>query len=115
MSKLKTTLRAIVAAALVTPLFAAAASSDTFMNGQSIYGQPGPGGANARVVDVSSAKFIAVEYGDTVTFTNAGKTFVWTFNGLSRRAVDLAKIAPAGFSDRELVVYIGRNTLTNRN
>lgn len=115
MSKLKTTLRALVAAVLVTPLLALAAAPDTFMNGQSIYGQPGAGGSNARVVDVASAKYVNVEYGDTVTFTNAGKTFVWTFNGLSRRAVDVSKIAPDGFSDRGLVVYVGRNTLTNRN
>ena len=50
--------------------------------------------------------------GETVTFRSEGKEFSWTFNGLDRRPVDLAKIAPAGFTGKSLNVYVAQNPLT---
>ena len=49
-----------------------------------------------------------------VTFRSEGKEFSWTFNGLGGRAVDVAKIAPAGFPAKPLTVYIGRDPLTRQ-
>lgn len=91
---------------------ASAMAADTFANGQSFYGQPAQQAAKARVVDVSTARHLNVAYGDTVTFRSEGKEFSWTFNGLDRRPVDLAKIAPAGFTGKSLNVYVAQNPLT---
>lgn len=92
----------------------AATGTGTFMNGQSYYGQPTSQAAAARVVDVASSRPINVVHGETVTFRSEGKEFSWTFNGLGGRAVDVAKIAPAGFPAKPLTVYIGRDPLTRQ-
>jgi hypothetical protein len=53
-------------------------------------------------------------YGESVTFRSGGQLFTWTFNGLDRRAVDVSKIAPAGFPTKPLVVYVGLNPANRR-
>ena len=91
-----------------------AAGADTFRNGESLYGHPSGEATNARVVDVGgSTVSIAVPYGETVTFRSDGQRFTWTFDGLDRRAVDIAKIAPAGFPAKPLTIYVGRS-IANR-
>lgn len=85
------------------------AGAETFRNGESFYGQPSRGGADARVVDVGATKYINVQYGETVTFRNQGKEFTWTFDGLDQRAVDVQKIAPAGFAATPVTAYVARN------
>ena len=90
----------------------AAPGTGTFMNGQSYYGQPTSQAAAARVVDIASARPINVAHGETVTFRSEGKEFSWTFNGLGGRAVDVTKIAPAGFSANRVSVYVGQDPLT---
>jgi len=105
----------LIAALLATGMTAlsgiAAAQSDTFMNGQSYYGQPASTGAPARVVDLATTNYVNVSYGETVKFVSGTKTFAWTFNGLSPRAVALNKIAPADFGTKPLTVYVPRNPL----
>lgn len=91
-----------------------AAGADTFRNGQSFYGEPANGTQNARVVDLATAKYANVKYGETVKFVSAGKTFVWTFNGIDQRAVNLAKIAPQDFEAKSLTVYVDKNPLNRR-
>lgn len=94
-----------------------AAGSDTFMNGQSVYGQPTNVeniGSGARIVDVATAPYANVRYGETVKFVNAGKSFAWTFDGLDQRAVNLSKVALRDFDAKSMVVYVGRNPLTRR-
>lgn len=103
-------LRTVALAALsVLPLAGFAASSNTFMNGQSIHGQPAAQGAPVRVVDLTSTERLNVAYGESVTFRSGAQQFSWTFDGLDRRAVDVNQIAPAGFAGRALVVHVGRN------
>ena len=92
----------------------AANGPDTFMNGKSYYGEPTSQVPAARVVDIASSGAINVPYGETVTFRSEGKQFSWTFNGLGGRAVDVAKIAPAGFSAKTFAAYVGRDPLTRR-
>lgn len=90
---------------------AAAANADTFMNGQSYYGQPANSGAPARVVDLATANCVNVKYGETVNFVNGAKTFAWTFDGLSPHAVSLAKIAPPDFGTKPLNIYVEKDPL----
>ena len=100
---------AALAALSVLPLAGYAASGNTFMNGQSIYGQPAAQGAPVRVVGLAYTDRLNVAYGESVTFRSGAKQFSWTFDGLDRRAVDVNQIAPAGFAGRALVVHVGRN------
>ena len=99
-------------AVAVAASLGSAAAADTFRNGESLYGQPATAGATARVVDLNTTKYANVNYGETLIFRADGaKQFAWTFNGLPSRALDLAKIAPAGFSAKDYKVYVGRNVL----
>lgn len=96
------------------PLASLAAGADTFANGQSYYGQPTSPQTATRAVDLGSASRINVTYGESVTFRSGGQLFTWTFNGFDRRAVDVAKIAPAGFPTRPLVVQVGLDPANRR-
>lgn len=94
--------------AFVAVILAAAASNamaagkEVFMNGKSIHGEMATQGSMpSRVVALPEGKplRLAVNYGETITFQAAnGRNFSWTFNGLDRRGVNLASIAPAGFT-----------------
>ncbi|MEW5834469.1 MAG: CzcE family metal-binding protein [Pseudomonadota bacterium] len=98
----------------VLPLAGFAANGNTFMNGQSIYGQPAAQGAPVRVVDLASTDRLNVAYGESVTFRSGTKQFSWTVDGLDRRSVDVNQIAPAGFAGKPVVVYVGRNPSNRR-
>lgn len=105
----------VILALGATSLAASAAGTETFMNGQSIYGQAANAAQATRVIDLSTAKLPNIDYGDTVKFVNdRNQDFTWTFNGLDRRAVGLTAIAPAGFDTRLKSVYVGRNPANRR-
>lgn len=113
MNNLQIIRQAAIAVAVATTLGSALA--DTLRNGESAYGQPATPGATARVVDLKATRYANVNYGETVIFRASGANqFAWTFNGLPNRSVDLAKIAPAGFSATDYKVYVGRNALYRR-
>lgn len=76
------------------------------MNGKSRYGEPATSEAGARVVDVNTAKYLNVRYGEAVTFRNAGREFTWLFNGVEQQSVDLSQIAPPGFISKAFVIYV---------
>lgn len=101
--------RALFAAALA--VFAAAARPAAFAAGESIFGEPGRADSAQRVVDVSSVNRLNVSYGETVMFTNGHEQFSWTFDGLDRRSLDLANIAPAYFAAGPFTIYIGMDPL----
>lgn len=108
-------LRAAALAALsVLPLAGFAASGNTFMNGQSVHGQPAAQGAPVRLVDLASTDRLKVAYGESVTFRSGAQRFSWTFDGLDRRSVDVSQIAPAGFAGKPFVVYVGRDPSNRR-
>lgn len=93
----------------------AIAASETFLNGQSIYGQPASASSATRTVDLSQAPRLNIAYGETVLFRGeAGQQFAWTFNGLDRRAVDLAKIAPPSFGTKAAIAHVGRDPSNRR-
>lgn len=89
-----------------------AAGPDTFPTGRSYYGTLGGDPTASRVVDLGAVKHLNVEYGETITFRNEGKQFTWTFDGLDRRAVELSKIAPAGFPIKALTIHVPGNPST---
>ena len=101
--------RLLCAAFILAPLVASAAPVDHFMDGASVYGDPGTVAAGDRVVDVGTTKAINVSYGETVVFRSGDKQFGWTFDGLGGRPVDLAKIAPQDFSGAAMTVWVGKN------
>ncbi|GKQ59663.1 MAG: CzcE family metal-binding protein [Sphaerotilus natans] len=91
------------------------AAGDTFRNGQSLHGQPATASSTTRVVDLTQTTRPNIAYGETVVFRNAtGQQFAWTFSGLDRRGVDLAKIAPAGFATQDTIADVGRNPANRR-
>ena len=100
----------LVASAVASP----AAGPGTFASGRSYYGSPGGEAANARVVELGALKYINIKYGETITFRSEGKQFTWTFDGLDRLALELSKIAPPGFANKPLTIYIPQDPL-NRN
>lgn len=108
----------LIAALLATGMTAlsgvAAAKSDAFMSGQSYYGQPAAAGTPARLVDLATTDSVNVRFGETVNFVSGTKTFAWTFNGLSPRAVSLTKIAPPDFGTTPLTIYVARDPLNRR-
>lgn len=95
-----------------TPALSMATTHASFRSGASFYGQPAQSAMSDRVVDAAKARFINVAYGETVTFTDGGQRFTWTFNGLDSTRVALADIAPPGFG-RSLKVYVAQNPLSN--
>lgn len=103
---IRTAILSLAAIAASAPIFAHAATCDTtFRNGTCIYGEPSAG-TSARTVDLSTTQRIDAAYGETVEFIDHGHAFAWTFDGLGQRAVDLAKIAPAGFDTGSATVYV---------
>jgi len=102
--------------ATTIPLHAMATGKDVFRNGESVFGQPaGAGSSSARVIDLANTKHVTVPYGETLTFQAPnGKQFSWTFNGLDRRSVAVAKIAPADFPASDGKVYVQPNPLNRR-
>lgn len=103
----------ISASALVASLLfaagavqAASMTNNIMMNGKSVHGEAVVATQGARIVNVDAGKSINVNCGDVVTFQKADKTFTWKFSSVAHRAVDLRAIAPAGFTDKPLKVYI---------
>ena len=100
------TITAVAVAALLSASEALASKPETFANGRSWYGVPNSAEVATQVVDVKSTSAINVNCGDTVTFRSGDKSFSWRFDVASHRAVDLRKIAPAGFAVEKLMVYV---------
>jgi len=88
---------------------AATAANDRMLNGKSVHGEVVAATSTTRVVNVDAGKAINVNCGDVVTFQAAGKSFTWKFNSAAHRALDVREIAPQGFSDKKLMVYVSRN------
>lgn len=85
-----------------------AAGNDRMFNGKSVHGEAVTATQGARVVKVDAGKAINVNCGDVVTFQSAGKSFTWKFSSASHRALDVRDIAPQGFTDKKLMVYVSR-------
>ncbi|MFN3302143.1 MAG: CzcE family metal-binding protein [Roseateles sp.] len=85
------------------------ARNETMANGKSVHGQVVAQSQHDRVVNVDAQKSINVDCGDVVTFKKSGQSFTWKFDSVRHGAVDLRTIAPAGFTDQKLTVYVSRS------
>ena len=86
-----------------------APANDRMLNGKSVHGEVVAATPDARIVNVDAGKAINVNCGDVVTFQSAGKNFTWKFNSAGHRPLDVRTIAPQGFTDKKLMVYVSRN------
>lgn len=87
----------------------AGTAQHSMTNGRSVHGTPASAQQDSRVVDVTQARTLNVACGQTVVFRRGDQSFAWTFDAVDHRAVKLASIAPPGFADQTLTIYISRN------
>jgi hypothetical protein len=62
-----------------------------------------------RTIAISGeTKWVNVNHGEVIRFVSNGREFTWYFDGVSQpRPFDMADIAPAGFLDHGVKVYVG--------
>jgi len=107
--------RNLSATALIASLFVAMSAqatpqrNDAMLNGKSVHGEAVAAPQNARIVNLDAGKSVNVKCGEVITFQKAGKSFSWKFDSAQHRAVDVRTIAPAGFADKPLMVYVSRS------
>jgi len=62
---------------------------------------------NRTIAITEGTRWVNVTHYEVVRFTSEGREFIWYFDGLAQPGpFDLAKIAPAGFVDHRVTVYI---------
>ncbi len=61
-----------------------------------------------RTIDISGGtKWVNVKHGEVIRFVSNGREFTWYFDGVSQpRPFDMAEIAPAGFVEHGVKVYV---------
>lgn len=106
----------------ITSLLAVTLSAATLMAGAAtrtdLLGEPAqqPSAQRAvvtagyeRTIDIAGGtKWVNVTHGEVVRFVANGREFTWYFDGVSQpQPFDLSEIAPAGFIDHGVKVYVG--------
>jgi hypothetical protein len=108
--KMRVLTAAVLATLASSAAWAASEGGDTLSN----YGTP----VQSQKVDETvhlrpDSRWVNVNYGETVRFVAQGSdgsqhSFAWRFNVASDVfSVDLGKVAPVGFPDRQVRVYVG--------
>jgi len=61
-----------------------------------------------RTIDITGGtKWVNVKHGEVIRFVSNGREFTWYFDGVSQpRPFDMAEIAPAGFVEHGVKVYV---------
>ncbi len=101
----------------VLALSAASLSAYAAMKPADLFGEPAQAPSNERAVYSAPAertiaitgdtKWVNVNHYEVVRFTSNGKEFTWYFDGMAQaRPFNLAEIAPAGFVNRSVAVYV---------
>ena len=64
--------------------------------------------AAGRTIDITGGtKWVNVKHGEVIRFVSNGREFTWYFDGVAQpRPFDLAEIAPAGFVNHSVTVYV---------
>jgi hypothetical protein len=76
------------------------------------FGRAGAESQVTRVVDTTrSTQYLNLVCGETVAFTNGKEQFIWKFDVMGHRPVELSKIAPAAFAGSTLKIYVAKNEL----
>ena len=62
-----------------------------------------------RTIDITGGtKWVNVNHGEVIRFVSNGREFTWYFDGVSQpQPFDMTEIAPAGFVERGVKVYVG--------
>jgi hypothetical protein len=65
--------------------------------------------AYGRTIEITGGtKWVNVNHGEVVRFVSNGREFTWYFDGMSQpQPFDMSEIAPAGFVDHGVKVYVG--------
>lgn len=74
-----------------------------------LYGRVGDAAVASRVVDITKAKYINIDCGETISFTNGKDSFSWKFDVIGHRTVDIKKIAPKSFESADFLIYVDAN------
>lgn len=87
-------------------------TSSTTRTADRTFGRAGAESQVSRVVDTTrSTQYLNLVCGETVEFTNGKEQFIWKFDVMGHRPVDLSKIAPAAFAGSTLKIYVAKNEL----
>jgi hypothetical protein len=63
--------------------------------------------ANRTIIVTGETKWVNVQHFEVIRFVSNGREFTWYFDGLAQpTAFDLMQIAPAGFVDHGVTVYV---------
>jgi hypothetical protein len=66
--------------------------------------------ADRTIAVTGDTKWVNVNHGEVVRFVSNGQAFTWYFDGMAQpRPFDLSEIAPAGFVNQGVTVYISPN------
>jgi hypothetical protein len=78
-----------------------------------LLGDPAPVAAATRTIVLTPAtRHVNVTGGQIVKFVNGEKSFAWNFDGAEDvSAFDLARVAPAGTLDHQVMAYIAPNPM----
>jgi len=98
-------------------LAAASLSASAAMKPVALYGEPAQAPSLERAIVTAVAdrtieitdktKWVNVTHYEVIRFVSKGREFAWYFDSLAQpRPFDLMEIAPAGFVDRSVKVYV---------
>jgi len=101
----------------VLTLSAASLSAGAAFKPTDLFGEPAVTPSSERAIVTAVAdrtitlkgdtKWVNVTHGEVVRFASNGREFTWYFDGVNQpRPFDLAEIAPAGFVDHGVKVYV---------
>jgi Heavy-metal resistance protein CzcE len=101
----------------VLTLSAASLSAGASMKPTDLLGEPAAAPSLERAVFTAVAdrtisvtgdtKWVNVKHYEVIRFVSNGREFTWYFDGLAQpRPFDLAQIAPAGFVNHSVTVYV---------
>ena len=66
--------------------------------------------ADRTITITRETKWVNVKHSEVVRFVSNGREFTWLFDGVAQHgAFDLMQIAPAGFLDHSVTVYVSPN------
>ena len=106
----------------VLTLSAASLSAGAVSKASALFGEPvvAPSAERAIVTAVAGrtitlagdTKWVNVNHYDVVQFASNGREFTWSFDGMAGpHSFDLSEIAPAGFVNHGVTVYVADNAL----
>jgi len=110
-------MKLLIPSIAVLTLSAASLSAGAALKPTDLYGEPAQAPSLERAIITAVAdrtitiddktKWVNVNHYEVVRFASNGQEFTWYFDGLAQpRPFDLAQIAPAGFVNHSVTVYV---------